>query len=260
MNKGVKAKLAKHYSDFVGYEHNGKSVNVESWEGDLELLFLDNMTSMKGLPKHVSGNFRIMGTSIQTLEYSPQFVEGGKVSYNFNRLLSVEGCLKSPNLDFSHNKSLKTLDGLNKTNPEMRWLIASNCAIKDYKGLPSRYEFNLELSNNELTTVEGLPEYIGQSLMLSGNKIENLKDIHRFVKHCKHLYLRNNPLKSHLGGLLKIEGLEKVFFPEHLKFAEDIVNKFLSKPNRDAADSLRIMKELKLAAPKDLDTRKIGMC
>lgn len=231
MNEYVKAKLAKPCSDFVGYEHNGKSVNVESWEGDLELLFLDNMTSMKGLPKHVSGNFRIIGASLQTLEYSPQIVEGGKVNYNFNRLLSVEGCLKSSNLDFSHNPTLETLEGLNVNNPEMRWLIASNCSIKDYKGLPYRYEFNLELNNNQLTTIEGLPAEYGQSLILSGNKIDNLQDIHRHVKKCKNICLRGNPIKYNILGLLKIEGLEKVQIFEEGSEVERIINNHLGEGN-----------------------------
>lgn len=49
-------------------------------------------------------------------------------------------------------------------------------------------------------------------LRLESNNITNLSNIHKKVKHCVVITLNNNPLMSHILGLMLIKGLREVWY------------------------------------------------
>jgi hypothetical protein len=83
---------------------------------------------------------------------------------------------------------------------------------------------SLFCQNNELTSLEHCPKKL-KFLRCDSNLITNLHDIHRILPDCASINLRNNPLDSHILGLLKIKNLCFALFDN--KGIEDIINKYL---------------------------------
>ena len=72
-------------------------------------------------------------------------------------------------------------------------------------------------------------EYDGD-LILCGKNIRNLKDIHKIILKINGIVcLRNNPITSHIAGLLLIDGCEKVYLDNNA--VQNIINKYL--PNTE---------------------------
>ena len=86
-------------------------------------------------------------------------------------------------------------------------------------------------SYNNIATLEGIPEQIEGIFELFSNKLTNLKDIHRHIKFIgKFANFDKNPIKSHVVGLLLIDGLEKISMSN--KEVQTILNKYLQS-NKD---------------------------
>ncbi len=108
-----------------------------------------------------------------------------------------------------------------------------------------RYYVEVSLGDTHLETISGditnfdtyckganikiVDKYEGD-LILCGNKISSLKDIHTTIKKIKgYICLRNNPIISNILGILLIDGCYKVYLDN--KDVQDIINEYL--PNKE---------------------------
>jgi hypothetical protein len=115
----------------------------------------------------------------------------------------------------------------------------TDCRLSSAIGGPRKVRGYCSYANNRLKTIEGLPEFVGMTLDIAGNKsIKHLKDIHKIVKSCRTISLPGK-IKSNILGLILIEDLaqirlgskEKIINPG-LTQAIEIMNKHLLG-NRD---------------------------
>ena len=87
---------------------------------------------------------------------------------------------------------------------------------------------NFICSNTELTSLEGAPSHVGGSFNCSVNKLTSLKDVHKHIAEIKGaFYAIENPIESHVLGLLLIKGVTKVRLKNGQ--VEEILNKHLGK-------------------------------
>jgi hypothetical protein len=98
--------------------------------------------------------------------------------------------------------------------------------LKSLEGGPSSLDGDFYCHRNELTTLEGAPVYIGSSFLCYSNKLTSLKGIHKQIKHIGAVAeFDGNPIKSHVLGLLKIDGLQEVMLDA--KAVQRIINRHL---------------------------------
>ena len=66
-------------------------------------------------------------------------------------------------------------------------------------------------SYNKLTSLEGAPSHLDGDFYCYNNKLTSLKDVHKHIAEMKGaLYASDNPIKSHVLGLLLIKGVTEV--------------------------------------------------
>ena len=134
------------------------------------------------------GDFFCAYSKLTSIEGAPTSVSGN-FDCAFNQLTSLKGAPTSVggNFECSYN-NLTSLEGVS-TFVGSRF----NCAF------------------NQLTSLEGAPTSVGGYFDCSYNKLTSLKDVHEQIKKIDgEFYLGKNPIKSHVLGLLLIEGLTKV--------------------------------------------------
>ena len=86
-----------------------------------------------------------------------------------------------------------------------------NNQLTSLEGAPTSVSGNFNCSDNELTSLEGAPTSVSGHFICSHNKLTSLKDVHRQIKKIKSEFdLGNNPIKSHVLGLLLIGGMTEV--------------------------------------------------
>jgi hypothetical protein len=137
------------------------------------------------------------------LEKSPRYI-ALDFDCSFNLLTSLEFCPEyiGRNFDCSYN-NLTTL-----------------------KGCPEKVKNRFDCYGNNLTSLEGCPKIVENGgFYCTGNSLSNLHDIHKHLHSCKYFDVTDNPLESHILGLLKIDKLERVFI-QNRSLAE-IINKYL---------------------------------
>lgn len=89
-------------------------------------------------------------------------------------------------------------------------------------------------SDQKLTDLTDIPGEIRSGLHCRDNKLESLEHIHkRITKTNGTLDFRNNPIKSHVLGVLLIEGTTKILLDEQV--VQGIVNKYLPNTRGNAA-------------------------
>lgn len=109
--------------------------------------------------------------------------------------------------------------------------IGDRSALASLEGAPSKVSRHFNVNSNNITSLDGLPSFIGGDLDMGGNNLRSLKGIHKLVKHVGGVaYFQGNPIKSHVLGLLVIDGLKRVMLTNDKVSA--IINKHL-KGDRD---------------------------
>jgi hypothetical protein len=172
----------------------------------------------------------------ETEERSVLSVMGKQIDQHFgdffcshNRLTSLRGAPTNVSDDFycTHN-FLTSLEGA----PHFVGGVfdCNSNELTTLKGAPTSVGC-FYCSCNKLTSLEGAPQRIMQAFSCTDNKVTSLKGIHKHIKYVgTYMNLRGNPIKSHVLGLLKIDGLQEVFLDK--KKVQDIINKHL-KGDRD---------------------------
>jgi hypothetical protein len=112
----------------------------------------NNLTTLEGSPKRVSGYFYCNNNNLTTLEGSPKRVSG-YFDCSFNKLTTLEGGPEHVGgyFDCSFNK-LTTLEGS-----------------------PEHVGGDFDCSFNKLTTLEGSPEHVGGDFYCADNKLTSVK-------------------------------------------------------------------------------------
>jgi hypothetical protein len=83
--------------------------------------------------------------------------------------------------------------------------------LTSLKGGPEEVVYNFNCSSNKLTSLEGAPKSVGGVFNVADNKLTSLEGIHLKISHIGgKANFNNNPITSHVLGLLLIDGLDGV--------------------------------------------------
>jgi len=87
--------------------------------------------------------------------------------------------------------------------------VCHNNQLTSLVGAPVFVGNDFSCYNNRLASLEGCPEHVDDGdFVCKDNRLETLHDIHRSLKHLGgHFIATNNPIKSHVLGVLLIEGV-----------------------------------------------------
>ncbi len=78
--------------------------------------------------------------------------------------------------------------------------------LTSLKYCPSQVGGSFRCQSNQLTSLEHCPSQVGSSFYCNDNQLTSLKDIHkRITKIGGDFVCRNNPIRSHILGLMMIE-------------------------------------------------------
>jgi len=106
-----------------------------------------------------------------------------------------------------------------------------NCAsneLTSLEGAPSRVDGNFDCAYNKLTSLEGAPSHVNGNFDCAYNELASLKDVHKHIAEIKGIfYALDNPINSHVLGLLLIKGVTKVRLDN--KQVEEILNRHFGK-------------------------------
>ena len=85
---------------------------------------------------------------------------------------------------------------------------------------------DFDCRGNQLTTLKGAPSSVGGDFVCDSNKLTSLEGIHKIVKQMNGtFYAHDNPLKSHVLGLLLVKGCKKVKLDN--RAVQEILNRYL---------------------------------
>lgn len=135
-----------------------------------------------------NGNFECFSQALTSLKGAPKIIKGD-FDCSHNKLTSLKGGPKEVHgVFFGYENELTSL-----------------------KGAPKKVDGAFNVNDNKLTSLEGMPEIINGDLSFNNNRITSLKDIHKFIKHINDtIFCINNPIESHVLGLLLIPGLKRI--------------------------------------------------
>jgi hypothetical protein len=98
--------------------------------------------------------------------------------------------------------------------------------LTSLEGAPASVGGNFGCSNNQLTSLDGAPASVGDNFVCSYNKLTSLEGIHKILKSMNGAFFAtNNPLKSHVLGLLLVKGCKKVVLDN--KVVQEVLNRYL---------------------------------
>ena len=130
---------------------------------------------------------------------------GGGLTCNDNELTSLKGAPQSVGGDFWCNSNgLTSLEGA----PELVGcdFVCQYNKLTSLKGAPSSVGFDFLCNSNELISLEGVSREIGEDLWCNDNRLTSLKGIQNHIKKIGGDFnCTNNPIRSHILGLMMIE-------------------------------------------------------
>ena len=198
-------------------------IRRNKWNGDL--CCQDNqLMSLKGAPQHVDGDFWCNRNQLTSLEGAPEHIVGDFCCQD-NQLVSLKGVPQHVGGDFWCNRNqLTSLEG----SPLQ---IGGDFCCQDnqlvsLKWAPQHVDGDFWCNRNQLTSLEGSPKHVGGNFLCYANKLTSLEGIHeQIVEINGEANFKQNPIKSHVLGLLLIKGLKSVKFDN--KQLANVINKYL---------------------------------
>jgi hypothetical protein len=180
----------------------------EAKEKNLIGLIIDGKKITKKTPSEPwPGDFRCSNNNLTSLVGAPSSV-GGYFSCADNKLTSLVGAPSSVSgyFDCSYNK------------------------LMSLEGAPSSVGGYFSCADNQLTSLEGAPSSVGGYFSCSFNNITSLKGIEKILKKMNGTFYayNNNPLKSHVIGLLLVPGCKEVMLDNDQ--VQEILNRHLKSP------------------------------
>ena len=106
------------------------------------------------------------------------------------------------------------------------WVFdCSGNELESLEGCPQIVQ-SFDCDNNDLGSLKGCPQKVTGDFWCSANHLTSLESIHMHIHEIGgEANFTKNPIKSHVLGLLKIKGLQKVLLDN--KEVQDIINKYL---------------------------------
>ena len=156
---------------------------------------------------------------LSVMGQQPEKIDGDFYCFS-NQLTRLEGCPQEVGGDFN----------------------CSSNKLTSLEGGPVKVDGHCIYAGNSLESLTGVAETVGEQISLRNNELKNLKDIHRKIKFIGGNYANfsNNPIESHVVGLLLIKGLTKVWLDN--TGVETIINKHL-KANKDVLACIEELEE-----------------
>ena len=242
-------KVADNATNVHTYHHNGNDriningndllfyVEVErkakNWGSDPYLKSLDSKSGTSGslIGLHFLGSFTGKGDNEQHFEFDESTENKtfyGNLNASRNNLTSLKGSPKEVvGFFYVYGNKLQDLVG------------APTKIIKSFKSTLPGMQTSFGCSSNEqLTSLKGIPEYLEGGADFRGcTSLTSISGLGSHLKHCEELNFAGCPIKSGVLSLFKIKGLTKVTFvepgdstplDEDLTKVEEIVNKHLA--------------------------------
>ena len=125
------------------------------------------------------------------------------------------------------------------TGKEQSWPRHFDCAsmyLTSLEGAPKKINGYFNCDDNKLKSLDGAPSEVNGGFRASNNKLTSLEGIHKIVKVIEGtFYVHDNPIKSHVLGLLLIKGVRKLELAHWQKVcdllkAQEIMNHYLPNP------------------------------
>jgi hypothetical protein len=221
------------------------SNKITSLKGGPEIVHGDfdcggnKLTSLEGGPKVVGGNFWCHYNELTDLEGAPSEF-GGHFICQKNKLTSLEGCPKevSGNFNCSEN-DLTTLKGSPIYVGGDFW--CQNNKLINLEGSPREVSGNFDCSNQKITSLEGSPIYVGGDFNCSRNRLTTLKGAPMEVVgnfNCEDNYLTTlEGSPSRIGGNFRFYGnpiyIVYRLFPNYKSFMDSLDYNYLRGRNID---------------------------
>ena len=163
---------------------------------------------LKGLPSKIGKEFGCSSNYLISLQGCPDVINDFNCSYN--KLISLEGGPSKIFGDYlAHGNKLTSLKGSPIEIPGD--FSCEGNELINLIGAPRKVLGTFNCYQNQLITLEGAPEYIGGGFYCRTNNLSSLQNIHKIIKHAPKLGFGSNPIKSHVLGILLIDGIENVF-------------------------------------------------
>jgi hypothetical protein len=142
-----------------------------------------NLTTLKGAPQKIGGDFDCSDNKLTTLRGAPQKVDGDFWCYN-NKLTTLEGAPQEISGDFNCiNNQLTTLRGAPK---EIKGdFNCYNNKLTTLEGAPQEISGSFSCVGNNLTTLKGAPKEIGKSFWCHNNESLSKEEIINYLKITK---------------------------------------------------------------------------
>lgn len=100
--------------------------------------------------------------------------------------------------------------------------------LTSLKGAPEFVGDSFICAYNLLTSLEGAPKTVYGNFHCNGNRLTSLKDVHKHIHKVTGAFVcMDNPIRSHVLGLLLIEGITWIHIDNKLLMS--ILNKYLGK-------------------------------
>jgi hypothetical protein len=135
------------------------------------------LTSLKGFPTQVKGDFNIASNDLSSLEGCPKIINGTFDCSDNKKITSLKGGPETVMSDYNAKScSLKDLEGAPEDLVNGRFNISGNL-LESLEGSPKRVS-SLDCSSNSLKTLKGCPEEIGGSYVeCSNNDLYTLESL-----------------------------------------------------------------------------------
>lgn len=162
--------VGNFFLDMLDLETIPDFIKFKKIDGNFFIVARCNLTSLRGVPTIVNGDFKCSGNELHSLEFAPEFVKGS-FSCDYNRLESLEFLPNGINGDLEiHHNQLNSL-----------------------KYCPKVVNGNFNCSSNRLDSLWCGPEIVRGDFNCSHNYLKSLEFVPRVVSG--NFIGRNNPVK-----------------------------------------------------------------
>jgi len=153
---------------------------------------------------------------------------------------SLEGAPEEVGDFYCADNQLTSLEGAPKKVDG--YFYCGHNKLTSLEGAPKKVGLDFNCHDNKLTSLEGAPKEVGGYFDCNLNKLTSLKNIHKIVNAIKGKFsCHNNPIKSHVLGLLLIKGINGIRLDNNV--VENILNKHLGEGKAGVIDAQRELED-----------------
>jgi hypothetical protein len=125
-------------------------------------------------------------------------------------------------------KSVKDLEGYPFKDPYTGDFTYSSEHLTSLEGCPNVINGHFYCSYNKLQSLQYCPQVVKGGFYCHYNNLQSLQNIHKYCKQIDViLWAHNNPIKSHVLGVMLIENLQYVILDQYQESVKNIINTHL---------------------------------